>query len=282
MRLLSTFAALTLLSLSMPAGPVRRRRRPRFGARRDHDRLASPEWTRRVEWGLDRFREAGLTLPRWRSPFTTTNAAATATVACSDPDDPAEVHLCTPGASTRAARADHPARTGSRVGRAQLTTAERAAFLALRGLDAWATRESPPRAGCGARRRSRVLGPHGRATPIIRIHDAGPSQLLTAFDSSSADRHAGPPAEQTPDSMCSDHNRATFARSASQGRRSRRSSSSHCDHRASHNRDEIGAPRCLIHRPSARTPHGEGVPVRDRLAERVPRTGSDYGPAADH
>jgi hypothetical protein len=185
MRLLSTFAALTSLSLSMPAGSgvddVAR-----------HDRVpleitidsTSPEWTRRVEWGLERFRDAGLPLPAMAITVHDNDAPCDGNSGLYLPNDPVEVHLCTAApVDSRPARVTTLHELAHAWAESQLSTDERATFLELRGLDVWYDRRLPPHER-GAEHAAEVVswGLMDEMIPIIRIYNAEPADLSIAFD----------------------------------------------------------------------------------------------------
>jgi hypothetical protein len=185
MRLISTFAALTLLSVSMPAGSG-----VDDGAGNDSARQAitivstSPEWTRRVEWGLERFRDAGLALPAMAITVHDDDAPCDGNSGLYLPNDPVEVHLCVPGpVDSRPARLTTLHELAHAWAESQLSAAERAAFLELRGLDVWYD-QRVPRHQRGMEHAAEVVswGLMDEMIPIIRIYDAEPAQLSEAFD----------------------------------------------------------------------------------------------------
>lgn len=144
----------------------------------------SPEWTRRVEWGLDRFRDAGLPLPAMAITVHDDDAPCDGNSGLYLPNDPVEVHLCTPGpVDSRPARLTTLHELAHAWAESQLSTAERAAFLELRGLDVWYDRRLP-RHERGAEHAAEVVswGLMDEMIPIIRIYNAEPAQLSEAFD----------------------------------------------------------------------------------------------------
>jgi hypothetical protein len=185
MRLRSTFAALTLLSVSMPAGSgVDDVARNDSAPHRITIVSTSPEWTRRVEWALDRFRDAGLPLPAMAITVHDDDAPCDGNSGLYLPNDPVEVHLCTPGpADSRPARLTTLHELAHAWAESQLSTAERAAFLELRGLELWYDQRLP-RHQRGAEHAAEVVswGLMDEMIPIIRIYNAEPAQLSEAFD----------------------------------------------------------------------------------------------------
>ena len=127
----------------------------------------SPEWTRRIEWGLDRFRDAGLPLPAMAITVHDDDAACDGNSGRYLPNDPVEVHLCTQGpADSRVGEIDDPARTGARVGRGPVERGRTGGIpRAPRTRRVERSATSASRAGLRARRRSGVLGSHGRNDP---------------------------------------------------------------------------------------------------------------------
>jgi hypothetical protein len=185
MRLLSAFAALTLLSLPMPAGSA-----VDHVAHKDRVPQAitidsiSPEWTRRVEWGLERFRDAGLPLPAMAITVHDNDAPCDGNSGLYLPNDPVEVHLCTLGpADSRTARVTTVHELAHAWAEFQLSTDERAAFLKLRGLDVWYDHRVPPHER-GNEHAAEVVswGLMDEMIPIIRIYNAEPADLSIAFD----------------------------------------------------------------------------------------------------
>jgi hypothetical protein len=185
MRLLSTFAALTLLSVSMPAGSgVDHAARNDPAPHRITIVSTSPAWTRRVEWGLDRFRDADLPLPAMVITVHDDDAPCEGNSGLYVPNDPVEVHLCTPGpVDSRPARLTTLHELAHAWAESELSTAQRAAFLELRGLDVWYD-DRVPRHERGAEHAAEVVswGLMDEMIPIIRIYDAEPAQLSEAFD----------------------------------------------------------------------------------------------------
>ncbi len=185
MRLLSTFAALTFLSASMPAGSgVDDVARIDGVSQRITIDSTSPEWTRRVEWGLDRFRVAGLELPAMAITVHGDDAPCDGNSGLYLPNDPVEVHLCTPGpVDSRPARLTTLHELAHVWAESQLSPADRAAFLELRGLDVWYDHRIP-RHERGMEHAAEVVswGLMDEMVPIIRIYDAAPADLRIAFD----------------------------------------------------------------------------------------------------
>ena len=184
MRALSMFAVLTMMSVSIPAGSgvadVARTDPARHAITIDS---TSPGWTRRIEWGLDRFRDAGLTLPAMAITVHDNDAACDGNSGLYLPNDPVEVHLCTPGpVDARPARLTTLHELAHAWAELQLSAAERAAFLELRGLDVWYD-PRVPRHERGAEHAAEVIswGLMDEMIPIIRIYDAEPTRLSEAF-----------------------------------------------------------------------------------------------------
>jgi hypothetical protein len=185
MRLGSTLAALTLLSVSMPGGPGVDDVAPndRVPPRITID-STSPDWTRRVEWGIDRFRDAGLPLPAMAITVHDDDAPCGGNSGLYLPNDPVEVHLCTPGpVDSRPARLTTLHELAHAWAEFQLSTEEKAAFLELRGLEVWYDRQIP-RHERGNEHAAEVVswGLMDEMIPIIRIYNAEPADLSIAFD----------------------------------------------------------------------------------------------------
>jgi hypothetical protein len=184
-RLDWTFAALTTLSLSMPAGPaVDDVARNESAPQRITIESTSPEWTRRIEWGLDRFRDAGLPLPAMSITVHDDGAPCDGNSGRYLPNDPVEVHLCTRGtADSRVAKLTTVHELAHAWAESQLSADERAAFLELRGLDVWNDQRCP-RHERGAEHAAEVVswGLMDEMIPIVRIYNAEPADLAIAFD----------------------------------------------------------------------------------------------------
>jgi hypothetical protein len=185
MHPLPTFATLTLLSVAMPAGSGLD-----DGLRNDSVPHAitinrtSPEWTRQIEWGLDRFRDAGLPLPPMTITVHDDEAACDGNSGLYLPNDPVEVHLCTPGpVDSRPAKLTTLHELAHAWAESRLSAAQRAAFLELRGLDVWYDQQRPPHER-GAEHAAEVVswGLMDEMIPIIRIYNAEPAQLAEAFE----------------------------------------------------------------------------------------------------
>jgi hypothetical protein len=100
------------------------------------------------------------------------------------PGDPVEVHLCSPSATeSRAARLITLHELAHAWAETQLTTSDRAAFLRLRGLEAWIDHRRPAHEW-GAEHAAEVVswGLMDEPVPIVRIYDAAPTDLSIAFD----------------------------------------------------------------------------------------------------
>ena len=144
---------------------------------------ASPEWTRRVEWGLARFRAAGLPLPA---------------IAISVHDDNARRATATAGCSGRATRRGPPLHAEPRRvpaarlitlhelahawAETQLTRRTTGRFLA--SADSTSGSTAGPPHEWGAEHAAEVVswGLMDEPIPIVRIDDASPDELAVAFD----------------------------------------------------------------------------------------------------
>ncbi len=96
MHVHTMIASLALLSLSLPAaaaGTVETAETTSAAAGITID-SASADWTRRVEWGLARFRAAGLALPPIAISVHVDNAECDGNTGLFKPRHPVEVHLC--------------------------------------------------------------------------------------------------------------------------------------------------------------------------------------------
>ena len=184
MRLISTIATLTLLSV-MPAGNgVDTAREDRVPHRITID-SASPQWTRRIEWGLDRFRIAGLALPSMSISVHDNDAPCEGNSGLYRTSDPVEVHLCSPSpADSTTAKLITLHELAHAWAETQLTTDRRAAFLQLRALDTWVDQRVPPHEW-GAEHAAEVVswGLMDELVQIIRIYNAEPAELTVAFES---------------------------------------------------------------------------------------------------
>lgn len=144
----------------------------------------SPGWARRAEWGLERFAIAGLTLPRMTVTVHGDTAACDGNSGLYRPRDPVEIHLCSPGpVESRAARLITLHELAHAWAETQLTLDQREAFLRLRGLGSWSDDRRPPHEW-GAEHAAEVVswGLMDEPVRIIRIYDADPPELATAFD----------------------------------------------------------------------------------------------------
>ena len=178
-----TFAALALLSASMLAGSGQDLPGNDAAPQRVTIDSSSPEWARRIEWGLDRFADAGLSLPAMAISVHDDDAACDGYSGLYLPNEPAEVHLCTPGpVDSRRVKLTTLHELAHAWAESQLGAAERAAFLELRGLDMWYHPRLPPHER-GAEHAAEVVswGLMDEMIPIIRIYDADPAELSEAF-----------------------------------------------------------------------------------------------------
>ena len=144
----------------------------------------SAAWTERIEWGIDRFRAAGLQLPSTVVAVHTDGAPCDGNSGLFVHGDPAEVHICTPRpADTRAARLITLHELAHAWAETQLGADDRAELLALRGLSAWVDPDLPPHEW-GAEHVAEVVswGLMDEEIRIIRIYDAEPPALVAAFD----------------------------------------------------------------------------------------------------
>jgi hypothetical protein len=147
----------------------------------------SAAWTRQVEWGIDRFDEAGMDLPPAsitvhddRTPCDGNDGL----FRHSNPGEPVEIHLCSPAdVGSRPARLITLHELGHAWAETALTPEERASFLQLRGLRTWSDRAVPPHEW-GAEHAAEVVswGLMDELVPIVRIYDAEPAVLATAFE----------------------------------------------------------------------------------------------------
>lgn len=145
---------------------------------------ASADWTRRVQWGLARFRAAGLALPPIAISVHVDKAECDGNTGLFEPRDPVEVHLCSSSAvESRTARLITLHELAHAWAETQLTEEARASFLRLRGLDAWVA-EGIPRHEWGAEHSAEVVswGLMDEMIPIVRIYDASTPELAVAFD----------------------------------------------------------------------------------------------------
>jgi hypothetical protein len=184
MRVLTAFAAATLLSVSMPAasGDVTPAHRDSTWPAITID-PAPDAWTRRVEWGLGRFRDAGLQLPPMVITVHADDAPCDGNSGVFLPNNPWEVHLCAgDDADSRVAKLTTLHELAHAWAESQLSLADRAAFLELRGLDVWYDPRVPPHLR-GAEHAAEVIswGLMDEMVPIIRVYDAEPAELSEAF-----------------------------------------------------------------------------------------------------
>jgi hypothetical protein len=145
---------------------------------------ASPEWERQVEWGLDRFRRAGLSLPAIAVGIHDDDAPCNGNAGLYRPLDPVEVHLCSSSPTgSRAARLITLHELAHAWAETRMTGDDRAALLRLRRLDAW-TDPRLPRHDWGAEHAAEIVswGLMDEPVPIIRIRDAEPAALSIAFE----------------------------------------------------------------------------------------------------
>jgi hypothetical protein len=183
MRSPSTLGALVLLSISMSTGVDQ-------GAGGGPlppgitIESSSRAWARRIEWGLARFDDAGLTLPAMAITVHGDDGPCDGNSGLYLPNDPVEVHLCTAGAAdSRPGRLTTLHELAHAWAEVHVSAVDRAEFLELRGLDVWYDRRVPPHQR-GAEHAAEVVswGLMDEMVPIIRIYDAEPAQLAAAFD----------------------------------------------------------------------------------------------------
>ena len=188
MRLISTIATLTLLTLLsvMPAGSgvhdvARHERAP--------DRVtidsASLLWTRRIEWGLERFRIAGLELPPMSISVHDNDEPCEGNSGLYRATEPGEVHLCSPSPpDSTPAKLITLHELAHAWAETQLTDDQQAEFLQLRALDTWVDQRVPPHQW-GAEHAAEVVswGLMDERIPIVRIYNAEPAELTLAFES---------------------------------------------------------------------------------------------------
>ena len=208
MRHIATTATLTLLTLLtllsvMPAGSgahdvAREERAPH----RITIHSASVPWTRRIEWGLDRFRIAGFELPPMSISVHDNDAPCEGNSGLYRTNEPGEVHLCsTSPADSTPAKLIILHELAHAWAETQLSKDQKEAFLQLRALDTWVDRRVPPHEW-GAEHAAEVVswGLMDENVPIIRIYNAEPAELMVAFESltgreplvAAAVRQAGP------------------------------------------------------------------------------------------
>ena len=185
MRLISALATLTLLSVTMPAGTgvdAAREDRVPHGITIDS---ASPQWTRRIEWGLDRFRTAGFELPPMSISVHDNDAPCEGKSGLSRTNDPVEIHLCSPSpADSITAKLITLHELAHAWAETQLTSDQQTDFLQLRALDTWVDQRVPPHEW-GAEHAAEVVswGLMDEIVEIVRIYNAEPAELLVAFES---------------------------------------------------------------------------------------------------
>ena len=144
----------------------------------------SEAWSERVEWGIERFRHAGLALPGLE--ITVHDDGTTACEGNTGLFHPAatpEVHLCATAApSSRIARLITLHELAHAWAETQLGDEDRAALLRLRRLDSWVDQGQPPHEW-GAEHAAEIVswGLMDEAVPIIRIYDNEPRDLQAAF-----------------------------------------------------------------------------------------------------
>jgi hypothetical protein len=137
-----------------------------------------------VRWGMDRFEEAGLTLPPLEVIVHDDLAGCGGDAGLYQHGDPARVHLCTlQDVTSRPARLITLHELGHAWAEQALDDSGRAAFLEIRSLDHW-TDPDVPAWQWGAEHAAEVVswGLMDEMVPIIRIYDAEPEQLREAFE----------------------------------------------------------------------------------------------------
>ena len=185
MRLISTIATLTALWV-MPAGSgmddgAHSERAPN----RITINSASPQWARRIEWGLDRFRIAGLALPPLSISVHDNDGPCEGNSGLYRTNEPGEVHLCSASrADSTTAKLITLHELAHAWAETQLTNDQQAAFLQLRALDTWVDQRVPTHRW-GAEHAAEVVswGLMDEAVPIVRIYNAEPAELTVAFES---------------------------------------------------------------------------------------------------
>jgi hypothetical protein len=145
---------------------------------------SSAAWVEQVEWGVGRFRRAGLELPPMAVTVHADRAPCDGNDGLFRPRVPVEVHLCSPAPTgSRAARLITLHELAHAWAETQLTGDRRASFLAHRRLRAWRDPALAPHEW-GAEHAAEVVswGLMDEVVPIVRIYDAEPEVLSVAFE----------------------------------------------------------------------------------------------------
>ena len=185
MRLISTIATLTLLAVMPTGSGVGDLARTERAPHRITIDSASPQWTRRIEWGLDRFRIAGLALPPMSISVHDNDAPCEGNSGLYRTTEPGEVHLCSASpADSTTAKLITLHELAHAWAETQLTNDQKAEFLQLRALDTWVDQRVPPHQW-GAEHAAEVVswGLMDESVPIVRIYNAEPAELTIAFES---------------------------------------------------------------------------------------------------
>ena len=145
---------------------------------------ASPAWTELVEWGVARFRAAGLELPALEVSVHADKGPCDGNGGLYQPGPTPRVRLCSAGRpDARAVKLLTLHELAHAWAEARLSEETRAALLELRGLEAWVDPALPPHEW-GAEHAAEILswGLMDEEVRIIRIYDAEPAQLEAGFE----------------------------------------------------------------------------------------------------
>lgn len=143
---------------------------------------AAGRWTAQIEWGIDRFGEAGLQLPPMSIMTHVGDDLCDGNSGLYKPML-AEIHLCVPGPpDSRVATLTILHELAHAWAETQLDDARRTSLLHLRKLLHWVEPDTP-RHQWGAEHAAEVVswGLMSEEITIIRINDAEPDQLAAAF-----------------------------------------------------------------------------------------------------
>lgn len=183
MGIILRIATLVVLLVGLPGSGLGRTAEAPAVARHD---IVVPDssWGSLVEWAMGRYTEVGLELPGARISVYRDRGPCGDNSGLYRPGQVPEVRICVDaGATSTTARLILLHELGHLWAENRMDGEARDAFLAVRGLTSWSD-SGLPRHQWGAEHAAEVLswGLMDEEVRIIRIYDAAPDQMATAFE----------------------------------------------------------------------------------------------------